>query len=67
MLCSDTDTSVPAVKIGLPMAVARDISYWLEAIRQTKAKGRITLFVSSEGDIVDSEVTVKPPHKKKLA
>lgn len=64
MLCSDTSSKLPAVKIGMPMAVAKDISYWLEAIRQTKAKGRITLFVSSDGDIVDSEVTVKPPKKK---
>jgi len=34
MLCSDTNTALPAVKIPIPLDLALDISYWLESIKQ---------------------------------
>ena len=67
MQCSDTSAKLPAVHIDMPVDLASDIGKWLAAIKQMKSKGRITLFVGSDGEVVDSEVTFKPPRKKKSA
>ncbi len=63
MLCSDTSSKLPAVKIGMPVDLARDISYLLEGIKQLGGNGRITLDVSG-GNVTGTEVTVKRQRKK---
>ena len=67
MLCSDTSGKLPAIRVDMPADLAADISKWLSTIKHMHSKGRITLFVSSDGDVVDSEVTFKPPRKRKSA
>lgn len=63
MLCSDTDNKLPAVKVTLPLDLARDISYLLDAIRSLGGSGRIQLDVSG-GNVTGTEVTVKRPRRK---
>ena len=63
MLCSDTDNALPAVKVALPLDLARDISHLLEAIRSLGGSGRIQLDVSG-GNVTGTEVTVKRPRRK---
>lgn len=63
MLCTDTDTGLPAVRVALPLDVARDISYLLKAIAEAGGNGRITLFVFG-GNVTDTELTVKRTRKK---
>ena len=66
MQCSDTSAKLPAVHIAMPVDLAKDISYYLEAIKAIGGNGRITLFVSG-GNVVDSEITAKPKRNKKSA
>ncbi len=64
MLCSDTSSKLPAVKIGMPVDLARDISYLLEGIKQLGGTGRITLDVSG-GQVIGTETTIKRRRDKK--
>ena len=58
MLCTDTDTGLPAVRVALPLDVARDISYLLKAITDLGGNGRIQLDISG-GAVVSTEVSIK--------
>ncbi len=63
MLCSDTSSKLPAVKIGMPVDLARDISDLLESIEKFGGFGRITLDVQG-GNVMGTEVTIKRSRKK---
>ena len=63
MLCTDTDSGLQAVRVALPLDVARDISYLLKAISEAGGNGRITLFVFG-GTITDTELSIKRTRKK---
>lgn len=66
MQCSETDSQLPAVRIAMPVDLARDISYLLKAIRDLGGNGRILLDVSG-GAVIGTEVTVKRLRGKKTA
>lgn len=61
MICSATGEQ-PAIKIDLPIDLARDISYLLVAIKELGGNGRITLDVNN-GAVTGTEVTVKRVRK----
>jgi hypothetical protein len=63
MLCSETDSRMPAVKIGMPLDLARDFSYILKSIIDMGGNGRITFEVHG-GNVTSTEVTVKRQRKK---
>jgi hypothetical protein len=63
LICSDTSAKLPAVKIGLPIDLAKDISYLLEGIKSLGGNGRITLDLSN-GSVTSTEVTIKRSRKK---
>lgn len=63
MLCSDTSSKLPAIKIGMPVDLARDISYLIESIKSLGGNGKIVLDVSG-GNVTGTEVTVKRQRKK---
>ena len=64
MLCSETDSHIPAVKIGLPIDLAKDISYWLEAIKQVGGNADLTLRVRN-GSVEEFETLIKQSRKRK--
>jgi hypothetical protein len=66
MLCSETDSRVPAVKIVMPVDLARDISYLIEGIKALGGTGRITLDISG-GQVIGTETTIKRRRDKKQA
>lgn len=66
MLCTETDSRVPAVKIGMPVDLARDISYLLEGIKSLGGSGRIVLDISG-GQVIGTETTIKRRRDKKQA
>lgn len=63
MLCSDTSSSIPAVKIGMPLDLARDISELLDSIKSLGGFGRITLDIQG-GNVMGTEITIKRSRKK---
>jgi len=65
MLCSDTGHT-EAIKIKMPVDLAKDISYWLEAIKQLGGNGRITLDISG-GNVTSTEATIKRHRNKKVS
>jgi hypothetical protein len=66
MLCSDTSANMPAIKIGLPLDLARDISYWLESIKQLGGNADLTLHVRG-GNVEEFETLFKQSRKRKKA
>lgn len=66
MLCSDTNTSLQAVKIALPLDLAKDISYWLESIKQLGGNADLTLHVRG-GNVEEFETLFKQSRKRKKA
>lgn len=62
MLCSDTGCQ-QAIKIPMPVDLARDISYLLKSIKELGGNGRITLDVGN-GEVTGTEVTIKRPRRK---
>ncbi len=64
MLCSETDSHIPAVKIGLPIDLAKDISYWLEAIKQVGGNADLTLHVRG-GNVEEFETLIKQRRQRK--
>src|SRR6266705_1787647 len=64
MLCSETDSHIPDVKIGLPIDLAKDISYWLEGIKLLGGNGDLTLRVRGN-NVEDIETVVKQSRKRK--
>ena len=65
MQCSDTGEH-QAVKIAMPVDLARDISNLLTGIENLGGNGRIVLDVSG-GSVVSTEMTVKRHRKKRVA
>ena len=64
MLCSDTNTALPAVKIPIPLDLALDISYWLESIKQVGGNADLTLHVRG-GNVEEFETIIKQSRKRK--
>ena len=64
MLCSDTDTKLPAVKIGIPLDLARDIAHWLDGIRHLGGNADLTLHVRG-GHVEETTTTFKQRSKRK--
>jgi hypothetical protein len=57
---------MPAVKIGLPIDVARDISYWLEGIKQLGGNAMLTLHIRG-GNVEEYETSIKQRRQRKKA
>jgi hypothetical protein len=64
MQCRDTGSSLPAVKIEMPVDLARDISSLINSIRALGGTGRITLDMQG-GNVTGTEITVRRPRNKK--
>ncbi len=63
MLCQDTGCQ-EAVKIKMPVDLARDISYWLEGIKALGGNGDVTLRVRGN-NVEDIETVVKQSRRRK--
>lgn len=64
MQCSETDSKLPAVKIPMSITLLKDLSYWVNAIKEVGGNGRVTFFVNG-GKVSDEyEISIKPPRKK---
>jgi len=62
MLCSDTGCQ-QAIKIAMPVDLARDISYLLEGLKSLGGNGHITLDVQN-GEVMGTEMTIKRVRRK---
>ncbi len=58
MQCRDTGGSLPAVRIEMPVDLARDISSLINSIQALGGNGRIILEVVG-GAVISTEVAVK--------
>lgn len=64
MLCSDTSSKLPAVKVGIPLDLARDISYWLEGIKALGGNAVLMLHVRG-GNVEEVETVIKQRRQRK--
>ena len=66
MQCSDTSAKLPAVHIGMPVDLAKDISYWLDAIKTVGGNADLTLEVRG-GQVQAFQTLIKQSRKRKSA